>query len=162
MEIWLQILLFQEKITSFLFKPFFSQANNKRFFIYGSTIPLNSFSQARWLLIDKPGASDSICNSCKLNGNSHLMFRWLPPDHLALVKCVLHWITPWEGVSARIMTKIDRVICPMLNPIQKSIHFFRLAKFWGTLWFFTLVNSLKLVQLSIGYMLVNIELTKFV
>ena len=55
-----------------------------------------------------------------------------------------------------------RVSDPMLNLISKSIHF--LDHFLGhscLFDFLPLVNLLELVQLSIGYMIVNIELTKF-
>ena len=53
----------------------------------------------------------------------------------------------------------------MLNRIQKSVHFLDYLKFLGTLLCFpleALVNVSELVQLSIGYMPVNIELAKFV
>ena len=52
----------------------------------------------------------------------------------------------------------------MLNPVPNSIHFMDHLNFGAlsTLIFFPLVNLLELVQLSIGYMLVNIELAKFV
>ena len=51
----------------------------------------------------------------------------------------------------------------MLNPVLKYVHFLdqSSSEFWGTLWYFTLVNMLELVQLSISYMPVNIEFAKF-
>ena len=50
----------------------------------------------------------------------------------------------------------------MLNPIPKSIHFLDYLNFRALIWYFPMVNVSELVQLSIGYMPVIIELTKFV
>ena len=49
----------------------------------------------------------------------------------------------------------------MLNPVPKSGHYLDYLNF-GALWYFPPVNVLELVQLSIGYIPVNIELGKFV
>ena len=50
---------------------------------------------------------------------------------------------------------------PMLNPVLKSVHFLDYLNFGQSL-IFSLVHESELVQLSIGYMPVNIELVKFV
>ena len=50
----------------------------------------------------------------------------------------------------------------MLNPAPKSVHFMDYLNFGSLFDFFPLVNLLEPVQLSIGYMLVNTELAKFV
>ena len=50
----------------------------------------------------------------------------------------------------------------MLNPVPKSVHFMDYLNFGVTHFFFYLVKLLELVQLSIGYMLGNIEFAKFV
>ena len=52
---------------------------------------------------------------------------------------------------------MTRVSGPMLNPVPKSIHFVDYLNF-GALLIFSFGQLLELVQLSIGYMLVNIEL----
>ena len=50
----------------------------------------------------------------------------------------------------------------MLSPVPKSVHFMDYLNFVALCDFFPLVNLLELVQLSIGYMIINIELAKFV
>ena len=50
----------------------------------------------------------------------------------------------------------------MLNPIPKSGQILDYLNFGALFWYFPVVNVLELTQFSIGYMPVNIELTKFV
>ena len=54
-----------------------------------------------------------------------------------------------------------RVSDPMLNPVPKSVHFLVYLNFGALLDIF-LWSMSERVQLSIGYMAVNIELAKFV
>ena len=60
----------------------------------------------------------------------------------------------------------SRVSDPMHNSVPKSVHFFYYLNFGAlfdiVLWKISSDNVLELVRLSIGYMVVNIELAKFV
>ena len=67
-----------------------------------------------------------------------------------------------HGMHLKFMRHLHNYIkWPNAQHCSKVCPFYGLSKFWGTLWFFPLVNLLELVQLSIGFMLVNIELWKF-
>ena len=59
------------------------------------------------------------------------------------------------------LTEAYRVSDLMLNPVPKSVHFLDFLNFGNSL-NFPMVYVLELVQLSIGYMPVIIELAKFV
>ena len=61
----------------------------------------------------------------------------------------MKYLRNFEGVS-----QIDKVSCPMLNPVLMFILFSDYLIF-QVLRLFTSVNMLELVQLSIGDMLVN-------
>ena len=65
----------------------------------------------------------------------------------------------------QVFTGVDRVSDPMLNPVPKSVHFFNHLNFGALLDFFLWSicwNLCNLALVIVTYMLVNIELAKFV
>ena len=68
------------------------------------------------------------------------------------------------GIERELASRADesRVSCLMLNPVKRSVHFLDYLNFGVLFNFFIWSVCLKLCNLSsIGYMLVNIELSKF-